>query len=417
MRNALIALAFAATVAHAQAQPAPEKLTVFLDCQNVYCDRNYFLTEMPYVLLTQDRLDAEVHVMMTALSTGAGGQQITMTIIGQRRFAGRVDTLSTSIPPNSTEDQHRREMVRVLRLALAPMLLRTAAASQFALNYTAPTGAQATTGTAGVNDPWNFWVYRTSANGNVGAQSRSSDYSFELNASANRITEASKTIFDFEWEYNASRFELDSSEVRFALRSAEFEAVYLKSVTDHWSTGIGANIGLDEFRNQDFNASLDIAAEWNYYPWSQATRKQFVFIAGLSNRYFEYAEETIFERKSEFRTALVTKIANETRQPWGSLFAGVEHIRYLHNVDTYSATLYVYMDVRVSRGFSIWFGGDASKVNDQLYLPRGDAEDDEVLTQQRDLATAYRVNAYAGLSFTFGSIFNSVVNPRFNQYP
>jgi hypothetical protein len=399
--SAAALLLSAATVREAQAQgapPTPDKLTVFLDCPNVFCDRNYFLTEMPYVLFTQDRLDAEVHALFTGLDTGSGGRQFTLTLIGQR-------------------DQRRQEQVRLLRLGLAPMLARTSIADRFTLNYRAPEGETTPTGTQGVRDPWNFWVYRTSANGNVGAQSRSDDYSFELNASANRNTEASKTIFDLEWEYNASRFELDSSEVKFALRSAEFEAVYLKSLTDHWSAGVGGNIGLDEFRNQDFNASLDIAAEWNYYPWKEATRKQFVFIAGISNRYFEYAEETIFERTSEFRTALVTKIANETRQPWGSVFGGIEHIRYLHNADTYSATVYLYMDVRVSRGFSIWFGGDASKVNDQLYLPRGDAADDEVLTQQRELATAYRVNAYAGLSFTFGSIFNSVVNPRFNQYP
>ena len=33
------------------------------------------------------------------------------------------------------------------------------------------------------------------------------------------------------------------------------------------------------------------------------------------------------------------------------------------------------------------------------------------------LATAYRVNARAGVSFTFGSIFNNIVNPRFDAYP
>jgi hypothetical protein len=419
MRRALFAaiLALSASEIAAQSPSTPDKLTVFLDCQNVYCDRNYLITELPYILLTQDRLDAEVHALITGLQTGAGGQQLTIALVGQRRFAGRVDTVVTSVPPNSPEDAHRQELARVLRLGLTPFLLRTSAGERMSLSYRALPGDSAAGGTRGLNDPWNFWVYRLSGVGDVGAESRSNNYFVELNASANRITEDWKIIFDAEWEYNANSFELDSSTVSFALRSAEFEAVALKSVTAHWSTGAGLNVGLDEFRNQDFNASVDLAAEWNYYPWREATRRQLVFIAGVSNRYFDYTEETLYDRTSEWRTALVTKVAAETRQPWGSLFAGIEHIRYLHASDIYSATLYLNMDVRVSRGFNIYFGGNASKVNDQLYLPRGDAEDDEVLTEQRELATAYRVNFYAGLSFTFGSIFNNVVNPRFNQYP
>lgn len=419
MRRVFLALALAlcASESGAQAPPTPDKLTVFLDCQNVFCDRNYLITELPYVLLTQDRLDAEVHALITGLGTGGGGQQLTIALLGQRRFDGRVDTLVANIPPNSTDDQQRQELARVLQLGLTPFLLRTGAAERFSLSYRAAPGDSAGGGTSGIVDPWNFWVYRVSTNGSVGAESRSSDYEIEANASAVRITEAWKIIFDAEWEYNANKFELDSSTVEFALRSASFEAIALKSVTDHWSTGAGLSIGLDEFRNQDFSASLDLATEWNYFPWREATRRQLVFIAGISNRYFDYAEETLYERTSEWRTALVTKVATEARQPWGSLFAGIEHIRYLHATDVYSATLYFNADVRISRGVSVFFGGNASKVNDQLYLPRGDAEDDEILTEQRELATAFRVNAYAGLSFRFGSIFNNVVNPRFDQYP
>ena len=120
-------------------------------------------------------------------------------------------------------------------------------------------------------------------------------------------------------------------------------------MTDHWSTGAGLNVGLDEFRNQDFTASLDLATEWNYFPWREATRRQLVFIAGISNRYFDYAEETLYGHTSEWRTALVTKVATEARQPWGSLFAGLEHIRYPHASNVYSATLYFNADVRISR--------------------------------------------------------------------
>jgi hypothetical protein len=74
------------------------------------------------------------------------------------------------------------------------------------------------------------------------------------------------------------------------------------------------------------------------------------------------------------------------------------------------------MNFRISRGLSLNFGGSASKVNDQLYLPAGGLDPSEILTRQRALRTAYRLDFSAGFSFTFGSIFNTFVNPRFDNY-
>jgi len=42
-----------------------------------------------------------------------------------------------------------------------------------------------------------------------------------------------------------------------------------------------------------------------------------------------------------------------------------------------------------------------------------EATDQEILVRQRQLATSYRYGVSVGLSYTFGSIFNNVVNPRF----
>lgn len=413
-----------ASAAPAQSAPdqLPPQLTVFLDCQNVFCDRNFLLTELPYVLWTQDRRDAEVHALITGLGTAAGGIQYTIALIGAQRFAGRVDTLTTALPPATPDDQQRRELARVLKVGLAPYLLRTAAGARLSLMYTPTAADSAAGGAREVADPWNRWVYRINGSGDVGSESRSSDFSFDGSLSAQRITPQLKVIINAGYEYDFTRKEIVDSlgavqTVEFALRSADFLAAFLKSVDDHWSIGLGAQVEVDPFRNQDFAGSLDVAAEWNYFPWQEATRRQAVAILGISGRYFDYSEETIYERTSEFRAALVAKVAGESRQPWGSLFAGVEHIRYLHDVKIYSATIYLNADVRVRRGVTLFFGGNAERVNDQLYLERGSLDPNEVLLEQRALATAYRVNAYAGISFTFGSIYNNIVNPRFDAYP
>jgi hypothetical protein len=69
--------------------------------------------------------------------------------------------------------------------------------------------------------------------------------------------------------------------------------------------------------------------------------------------------------------------------------------------------------VRLVQGLSLNLSGHVSSINDQIYLPRDGASDEEILVQQRERATSYKYSVSLGLSYTFGSIFNNVVNPRF----
>ncbi len=96
---AVAALLLAAAPTALHAQPADPRLKVFLDCPTGGCDRNFLITEHPYVVFTQDRLDADVHLLITRISTGSGGFEFTLQFIGQRALAGRNDTLVTNTPP------------------------------------------------------------------------------------------------------------------------------------------------------------------------------------------------------------------------------------------------------------------------------------------------------------------------------
>jgi hypothetical protein len=398
-----------------QAPPAGP-LTVFLDCRAHGCDRAFFLTEIPYVTWTQDRLDAEVHLLITGLETGAGGSEYTVVTLGQRRFAARGDTLVTTVPPNSTDDARRREMARLIELALVPFALRSEAAPRLSLAYEAPAAPAGGDGARVVSDPWNNWVYRASAFGSGDSESRSSSYSIEGGLRAARITERWKLSTEFEYEYESSSFELDSGTVSFALRNWEFETVAIKSITQHWSVGAALQASGSQFDNQDLATYAQVAAEYNFFPWREATSRQFIAAVSIGARHFDYIETTIYERDAETRAVLRAGLAAESRQPWGSYSGSLAHARYLHDANLYSLELDANVDIRISRGLSLEFGVNAEKVNDQLYLPRGDASDDEVLTRQRALATDFRIGAYGGLSFTFGSIYNTIVNPRFDRF-
>jgi hypothetical protein len=57
--------------------------------------------------------------------------------------------------------------------------------------------------------------------------------------------------------------------------------------------------------------------------------------------------------------------------------------------------------------------GSTSLIRDQVYLLRRGSSPEEILVRRRQLATDYAHSLYLGVSYTFGSIFNNVVNSRF----
>jgi hypothetical protein len=70
------------------------------------------------------------------------------------------------------------------------------------------------------------------------------------------------------------------------------------------------------------------------------------------------------------------------------------------------------LDFRISSGFEFVLNSKIESIHDQIYLPRGDATIDEILLKRRQLATTYDVELSMGFRFTFGSIYNNIINER-----
>jgi hypothetical protein len=106
-------------------------------------------------------------------------------------------------------------------------------------------------------------------------------------------------------------------------------------------------------------------------------------------------------------------VSFDLKQPWGANSTSLELSQYLNDTSMNHLVLYNGTNVRLFKGFSLNVSAMASRVRDQIYLPKGEATPEEVLASMRQLATSYRYSFRVGFSYSFGSIFNNVVNPRF----
>ena len=70
--------------------------------------------------------------------------------------------------------------------------------------------------------------------------------------------------------------------------------------------------------------------------------------------------------------------------------------------------------MRVFKGFNFNVSGSYTITRNQINLPAGDVSLEELLLQQQQLQSGFNYFASVGFSYSFGSIYNTIVNPRFD---
>ena len=420
IRHALgaAALVLAAGAAGAQQPaeaPVARELRVFLDCPQGGCDDDYIQTEIPWAAFVRDRLVADVHVLVTRLGTAGGGEEFTLALVGRERFAALQDTLRFLSQPGQASDLVRQGLTRTLQLGLVPYAVRTAAGPR--LRVSAVDDEAAAASGAPADDPWNAWVFEVELGGSFDREERQRELNFDTGVDAQRITDRWKFGAEAEAEVERERFELDDRTVTSVLESYGGGAVLVRSIGPHWGAGVEASVGSSTFQNTKLQLRLAPAIEYSLFPYAEATRRQLTFQYSVGISSFDYREETIFDRLSETRPTQAFVVGYDVQQPWGTAEADFEAANFLDDFEKFRLEVDANLDLRIVRGLSLSLGGGASLVRDQLAIVKRDATPEEILLQRRALLTDYRYSAYVGISYTFGSIFRSVVNPRFGTGP
>jgi hypothetical protein len=400
---------------HAQTLPVlpdatDDAVRVFLDCPS--CDEQYMRTEITFVSYVRDRTAADVHVLVTTQGTGGGGTEYAMKFIGLGRFRDIDNSLTYTAPLTATPDERRRGLASMLKLGLVRYVTNTALASRLTLRFDQPPAGAAIPS----RDPWNFWVFRIGGNGSFEGEESTNQRAVSGTVSANRTTDAWKINLNSSASYRQEHFELeDDGSFTSIRRSFDGRGLVARSLTPHWSVGATAAISASTFTNYDLRTRVSPALEYNVYPYGESTRRILTLLYSVGLQTADYTEETIYGRFSDTLVDHQFEVSLGLRQPWGTASGGFEVAQYLNRGAKYRVGAFGGMNVRLFKGFSVSLDGSVSKRRDQLSLRRGEATTEEILVRQRELATDYAFDFGFGISYSFGSIFNSVVNPRFRN--
>ena len=394
--------------------PQADRPRVFLDC-SFFCDFDHFRREIGFVDWVRDRSDADVHALGTAQSTGGGGREYIYEMIGLRGLAGRRDTLHYVSRATDTESETRAGITRMLGMGLVRFAAGFGVASRITVSYKAPEGADSAK-PAVVRDPWNFWVFRVRMGGGFEGEQRQSDVSVDGGLSANRVTERLKISMNGNGRYSRNKYELDSVTTYInTRRNYSQQLLVVSSLGPRWSAGFRQRVSSSTFNNQDLVFEAGPALEFDVYPYRESSRRQFTlsYLPGIA--YYNYEEITLFGKARETLPLHRFIAALSARQPWGSVDVSLNALQYLHDLSKHSIRLFAGFNLRIVRGLNFNAFGSVARIKDQLNWPGAGLTPEEILLEQRQLGTNYSFWANFNLSYSFGSIFNNVVNPRMNE--
>jgi hypothetical protein len=383
--------------------------TLRKDALNVFMTASdYVKKEIPYINYVRDRKVADVYIISTYESAGSGGMVATFFIVGQGDYKGMADTIKCNISPDDTDDMQRAKEVKALKMGLMRYVAKTPLAQYMNINFSEPLSETVST------DKWNSWVYSANIYGYSNSQKTVSYGYIYGYLSANRITEKSKFESSLGMDFQKDKYKYEDTTYISTMNDYYGELSYVKSINDHWSVGGTAYAQSSTYSNYDLTVRITPGIEYDIFPYTESTRRIFTISYRAGVEVNNYNEETTRQKLEETLAFHSLTAGLKFIQKWGSVYTSLSWSNYFFDWSYNKLRLSSSASLRLVKGLSFNISGSASLIHDQISLPIGDASLEDVLLRRKMQATDYQYYASIGFTYTFGSIYNNAVNPRFD---
>lgn len=382
-------------------------INVFIDGQRPIIDENFIKEEFPYVNYVRTRDASDVHILVVRSMTGAGSQY-EFYFMGLKEFAGKNDTLSYFSSSQETQTETREGYTKVLKMGL----MRYLALSNNILDINIVSGAVPRGGNVVMDDPWDSWVFDASFSGNFSGQESIKSSSFSTDFSATRVTPAWRHELLFDYSNSYSEYILPGYTRITRLIDASVDLYEIKALGPHAGAGIIGHMAKNTRDNYDLRIRMAAAVEYNFFPYEMSSRRQLTvgYYFGVDGR--DYIDTAIHNVLKENLLYEQLSIGYSQREQWGNGYASVTFKNFMNNFSENSLTLNGGLNFRIWKGLSLNLSGSYSLVKDEINLRKAQASPDDIITGTRRAPTNMKYDFRTGLSFTFGSMYNNVVNTR-----
>ena len=394
------------SIAIGQATEEPLSIKTQIDCRG--CDGNYMRQNITFLDHVRDQDLAEIYVFV---NTSGNPSSVIYEIeyTGKGRFDGINNKFSVDYSKTLTGNEIRDLLKETLIKGYIPYLLHTDQAEQLELVlHELPK-----TTTEKIDDPWNNWIFSVRGNMDMEHQDTREEFNYDVGFDGDKVTEHWRVRLDGYYNKNTLKITESDNSSFTSVRNRKFlGGSIVKSLGNHWSAGVFGDVGTNSVDNFKFKSAVAPAIEYSLFDYKEVLTREITFAYQINYNTQKYFETTIFDvlRDQYYTQSLSMNLTY--RKNWGSVYSSVRASNFLNDPSKNRLSINNWASVRVFKGFSVRVNANFQVIKDQINLPKGEASLEDIILQQRALATTSKLNLGVGMSYTFGSIFNNVLNTR-----
>ncbi len=381
------------------------KIKVFLSCP---CDNDFIKQNTLIFDYVRDRTLSDIEVFVFQINNAGGGRSFSFEYKGKNNFQNLENQISTDVPKNFTFIETREKLLKTYKLGIVYFMQNIDYQNQLEITFLDKEFESDELS----SDKWNNWVFEVSGSFNFENEKSIKEEEINLGADVDRVTEMWRVRSDFNLKRSVKFFTGDEESYNSERERANFSGSLVRSLSSHFSTGIFGSYLKDTFLNYKSSLNFSPALEYNFIPYSEVLTKEITLAYKIGYNFYEYFEKTIygFNNQQMFNQSLTLNL--RYREKWGSIYSYLVASQFVDQPDQNRLTFNNYINLRVFRGLSLRISGNFQLIRDQINLPKGEASIEDLLLRQRQISTNFQNRVSLGLSYTFGSIFNNIVNNR-----
>ncbi|MEM1328693.1 MAG: hypothetical protein AAGI23_22245 [Bacteroidota bacterium] len=406
----LVSLLFIYQSAHSNIPPGDGKVYVFLDCS--FCNQDQIRQELNYLNFANDAYRSNVQVLINRTPVASGAQQYNLEIIGRSEWEGEKVSFTFNSTPTMTTFEQNELILKKIELGLAPFLAKTYLSERVRLSVERVEEEADAVSVQPYESFWKNWIYELGSSARWNSESIRSNFNFRADMDIDNVTPEWRIRIRPFYNYRQQNVETSDGEAVVIRRRAYFSGSVVRSISDHWSVGVFNSYYHSNYSNINLDAWIAPAIEYSIFSYDEVPMKEFTVAYRIGYLSRNYIETTVFDLLEEDRYRQMLDVDLRLRRPWGNVFVGASASNFLHDFTKNRVSLNGRFSIRVYKGLSVTFGGNYELINDQLSLPKGELSLEDLLLAQRQVATDFEAGMNFGINYTFGALYNNIVNTR-----
>ena len=378
------------------------KLKAYLDCR---CDQNYLKQQTSFLDHVRDQNLADIEIFILDVRNPTGTRSFEIKIDGNNEYQEISSSVLVSGYANDTSSTLRDKLLNKLKLALVPFLDKA--------NYNLNVDVSSNFDDLTVNDDkWKNWVFELSGSYNDDKEETRKTNRYELEFEVDKLTPDWRIGMEIKRNESKGKYFSNDDVYTSSRKTTSFSGRVVKSVSDHFSAGVFLGAYQNTYENIDLNRYIAPAIEYSFYPYRDVLSKEITLAYRIGVGKRNYIEKTIYGYEKQKLSSQTLSLNIRFRQKWGNISSYLNATQFLNDGTKKRFSLRSDLDLRVFEGLAVRFSGNINLIREQYSLAAVSNSIEELLLQQRQIATDYKTNFSVGLSYTFGSIYNSVINTR-----